>query len=164
MTTAVERAVRVDAFGVTLDGDLAVPARPRGVVAFAHGSGSSRHSPRNRMVAEARQRDGFATLLLDLLTVEGGRGRHADASPSVGRRSAGRSSPRRDLLIVGSRDETVLELNERAAQRLAGLSRLDVVPGATHLFEEPGALQQVAELARQWFVEDLAETERQAGR
>lgn len=202
-----------------LPGDLALPALPRGIVLFAHGSGSSRKSPRNRMVAGVLQRAGLATLLFDLLTplealdranvfdidllahrlLEAiGRVQEepnlrdlplglfgastgaaaallaAAAEPAVravvsrgGRpdlagEALGRvRSP--TLLIVGGRDEPVLELNRMAAGRLAGPHRLVIVPGATHLFEEPGALEQVAALARDWFTEHLGSPSGGAG-
>lgn len=216
MTAPTQQAVHIDAVGVTLEGDLSVPTDARGIVAFAHGSGSSRHSPRNRMVAQALQVRGFATLLLDLLTayeeqVEA-RTRHlrfdidrladrllsatswlasapevsslpvgyfgastgaaaaltaAATQPTV--RAVVSRGGRPDLagghlndvfaptlLIVGSRDEAVLEVNELASQRLGGPRQIKIVPGATHLFQEPGALEQVAALAGDWFDEHLA--------
>ncbi|HEV2767695.1 MAG TPA: phosphoribosyltransferase family protein [Acidimicrobiales bacterium] len=213
------------AAGVALQAGLVVPRQARGVVLFAHGSGSSRHSPRNRQVARALQQAGLATLLADLLTAEEEqvdvRTRHlrfdiglladrlavladwlaADertaglplglfgASTGAGaalvaaaRRPAtvaavvsrgGRpdlAGPALDsvraptLLIVGSLDAEVLELNRQALDRLAHLDeagvgrRLEVVPGAGHLFEEPGALDRVALLARSWFERHLAGT------
>jgi putative phosphoribosyl transferase len=216
MTTTVERRVRIDARGVVLDGDLTVPTDAQGVVAFAHGSGSSRHSPRNRMVAGVLQERGFATLLLDLLTIDeervDSRTRHlrfdvdlladrlraatswltsdagtprlpvgyfgastgaaaaliaAAGRPTVravvsrgGRPDLAREHLRNvaapTLLIVGSRDQTVLELNELAAARLGGPRRTEVIAGAGHLFEEPGALEHVAALAGDWFTAHLA--------
>jgi putative phosphoribosyl transferase len=194
--------------GGAVIGDLQVPAEPCGTVVFAHGSGSSRHSPRNRYVAEVLQRAGFATLLLDLLTPAEERDRAnvfdigllasrlaqavrwvqrqpvLDEVPvglfgaSTGAASAlvaaadpqlrvhavvsrgGRPDLAGDhlarvtaptLLVVGGADPAVLELNEQARARLRGPNRLAVVPGATHLFEEPGTLEQVALLARGWF-------------
>jgi len=196
---------------VALAGDFFATEGPAPVVVFAHGSGSSRHSPRNRAVAERLQREGFATLLLDLLTAEeeaadrrtghlrfdigllagrllsatGWLDRTAAYRPALGYFGAstgaaaallaasqlgdrvgaivsrgGRpdlagaalpavSAP--TLLIVGELDRTVLDLNRQAARQLAGVHELAVVPGATHLFEEPGALAQVAELAANWF-------------
>jgi putative phosphoribosyl transferase len=181
-------------------------------VVFAHGSGSSRHSPRNRFVASVLTDAGFATLLLDLLTAEEGEDRDnvfdiallADrlsraaewvtcepemaglpvgffgastgsaaalvaAASHPGRASAvvsrgGRPDLARDelpsvkaptLLIVGGDDEPVLTWNRDALKRLTCPKELAVVPGATHLFEEPGALEQVAELARDWFARHL---------
>lgn len=205
-------AVSIPVGATSVDADLVVPPEPVGVVVFAHGSGSSRHSSRNRAVAAALQRAGIATLLLDLLTPDEERDRSNvfDVDLLAGRLSvaidtfgdvadtldarrlpvglfgastgaaaalraaaedrrvvavvsrggrpdlAGAALPQvtaPTLLIVGGRDETVLELNERARAELGGPSRLDVVAGATHLFEEPGALERVAELAAAWFVE-----------
>ncbi len=201
-------AVTIPAGGASLDGDLAVPEPPRGVVLFAHGSGSSRHSPRNRAVALALQEAGWATLLIDLLTAEeeqvdlrtaelrfdigllaerlvgaidwlaaderlGGspvvtfgastgaaaaliaaaeRPERVKAVVSRGGRPdlAGDALPRvraPTLLIVGGDDPTVLRLNEAAAAQLTGEVELEVVPGASHLFEEPGTLDRVVDLA-----------------
>ncbi|WP_202919174.1 dienelactone hydrolase family protein [Saccharothrix deserti] len=208
-------AVSVDAWGVDLAADLGVPDEPAGVVVFAHGSGSSRHSGRNRSVAESLRRDGFATLLMDLLTEREEREdrvtghlrfdiellaeRVAASVEWTSRYPATRGLPiglfgastgaaaalvaaagtylvkavvsrggRPDLagsalarvraptlLIVGGRDEQVLELNRAAAERLATVHRIEVVEGATHLFEEPGALDEVARLAGAWFREHL---------
>ena len=208
----VDEEVAVTAGRVGLAGHLTVPAGARGLVVFVHGSGSSRHSPRNRYVAGVLQRAGLATLLFDLLTT----GEEADranvfdiellagrlaavtcwararracrglpvgyfgastgaaaalwaASPTTPRspqwsaEAAGRTSRRGDwrevraptLLVVGGRDTVVLELNRRAQARLRCESRLAVVPGATHLFDEPGTLEQAAGLARDWFVDHL---------
>ena len=201
-------AIPVDSRAV--EANLVVPPDPVGVVVFAHGSGSSRHSPRNRSVAAALQRAGIATLLLDLLTVEEEQDRSnvfdvellgdrllvaigwlADQpglerlpvglfGASTGAAAALQAAAvsereivavvsrggRPDLagealakvttptlLIVGGRDEMVLDLNEQARARLGGPSRLDVIRGATHLFQEPGTLEQVSELAAAWFVE-----------
>jgi putative phosphoribosyl transferase len=211
-----ERQVRVGAGGVVLEGGLAVPDGARGVVLFAHGSGSSRHSPRNRFVAEALREGALATLLLDLLTPEeeaadartrqlrfaiallaerlvgaidwlaqqpasrglpvglfgastgGGAALVAaaerpDAVGAVVSRGgrpdlAGDALPlvrAPSLLIVGGDDEAVLGLNRRAMARMSAPVTLEIVPGATHLFEEPGTLEQVARLARDWFVRYL---------
>ena len=201
--------VRVgDAF---IDGDLVVPERAAGLVVFAHGSGSSRFSVRNRMVAEALQQGGFATLLLDLLTrseeavdLRTGEFRFdidrlghrvtaaldwAGGDPrlsglpiacfgaSTGAAAAlcaaaerpdrvaavisrgGRPDLAGDalphvqaptLLIVGGADEPVIELNRVAMARMRAPVRLEIVPAATHLFEEPGTLEQVSQLALQW--------------
>jgi putative phosphoribosyl transferase len=216
VSEAVEREVRLRAGTAELVGDLVVPAGAAGVVLFAHGSGSSRHSPRNRLVAGALRRVGLATLLLDLLTpAEEERDRVTAelrfnvallaerliaatdlllAEPataglplglfgaSTGAGAALIAAAERPetvaavvsrggrpdlagehlgrvraptLLIVGGRDQLVLELNRQAQARLAAPSRLEVVPGATHLFEEPGALEQVARLAAAWFTEHL---------
>ena len=191
-----------------LAGDLRAPPAPGSVVIFAHGSGSSRHSPRNQRVAEALGEAGIATLLFDLLTEDEARdrsnvfdigllaGRLVDAidwvgeqpglsrlpmglfGASTGAAAALTAAARRPdavaavvsrggrpdlagnaldgvtaptLLIVGGRDELVLELNREALARLAGPARLEVVPGATHLFEEPGALEAVTRLAIGWY-------------
>lgn len=210
---AVRETLRVPADGVELVGDLVVPTDARGLVVFAHGSGSSRHSPRNRYVAEVLQHAGLAMLLLDLLTAgeEGDRelvfdvGLLADRLAAVVRHVTGLpataglplglfgastgaaaalvaaaqpSSPvaavvsrggRPDLaalrlpavtaptlLVVGGDDTVVLDLNERALRMLRCPSRLVVVTGATHLFEEPGTLAAAAGAARDWFVQHLA--------
>jgi putative phosphoribosyl transferase len=205
--------VWVQAGQVPLAGSLAVPEDPTGVVVFAHGSGSSRHSPRNRLVADALNRAGLATLLFDLLTPDEEHYRRTvfdilllarRLSAAVGwlqerseardlrigcfgastgaaaalwaasepdspiaavvsrggrpdlamRRLAAVTAP--TLLIVGGADEQVLALNRQAASLLGGPSEVAVVPGATHLFAETGALEQVAELAAEWFSEHLA--------
>lgn len=208
MTPLRDDEVAVEAAGATVAGRLTVPQDPRGVVVFAHGSGSSRHSPRNRYVAEVLQTAGLATLLFDLLTPEEERDRanvfdidllarrlvdvtrwlrtardaaglpvgYFGASTGAGAALRAAADPQVDiaavvsrggrpdlagdalpevsaptLLIVGSRDETVLELNRQAAEAMSAECRIAVVPGATHLFEEPGALELVAELAREWF-------------
>jgi dienelactone hydrolase len=207
-----ERLVHVEAGPVTLEGNLGLPETALGVVVFAHGSGSSRHSPRNRYVAEALQAGGLGTLLLDLLTPEeeavdvrtghlrfdigllaerlvgatewlarqgdtrelrvgyfgastgGGAALVAaaarpDAVGAVvsrgGRPDLAGSALARvrapTLLIVGGDDVPVIAMNQAALGELACEKRLTIVPGATHLFEEPGALEQVARLAREWF-------------
>ncbi|SFQ48884.1 Dienelactone hydrolase [Amycolatopsis arida] len=198
-----------------LGGDLGVPPDAVGLVVFAHGSGSSRHSGRNRAVAEALRRRGVATLLMDLLTAEeeavdlrtrelrfdigllaervrlaveqvcdrsevaglpvglfgastGAAAALVAAAGDPAVRAVVSRGGRPDLagaaldrvtvptlLIVGGRDEHVLELNREAGSRLAGPSELVVVPGASHLFEEPGALSEVARLAGDWFVAHL---------
>ncbi len=201
---------------IALAGDLAVPDGARGLVLFAHGSGSSRNSTRNRRVAQTLQKGGLGTLLIDLLSPEEEPADEVTGElrfdiPLLSRRllaatdwvaadTSTRSLPlgyfgastgaaaalvaaaerpeakavvsrggRPDLagdalrnvaaptlLIVGGEDTQVLELNEEARGLLAGKSDLAVVPGATHLFEEPGALEQVAELARDWLTRYLA--------
>jgi putative phosphoribosyl transferase len=212
----LETTVSVPVDGVRLEGGLAVPERAAGIVVFAHGSGSSRHSPRNRDVAEVLQEGGLATLLFDLLTPKeevldartaalrfdaemlarrllgatdwlarrpgvdrlkvgyfgassgggaalvaaAGRPRAVGAVVSRGGRPdlAGEALSRVTapvLLIVGENDREVLALNHEAMQRFAGPKRLEIVPGATHLFEEPGALEEVARLARDWFLRYL---------
>ncbi|WP_203350357.1 dienelactone hydrolase family protein [Streptomyces sp. S-9] len=212
----VSASVTVPSGAAALRGDLEVPAGARGVVLFAHGSGSSRLSPRNRAVAGVLRRAGFGTLLLDLLTAteedeDAATGRHRfDIGLLAGRLAhavdwledrpdavdlpvglfgastgaaaalvAATERPRRVsavvsrggrpdlagdalglvacpvLLVVGGADPEVLDLNRRAARRMSAPHRLDVVPGATHLFGEPGALERVAELAAGWFGEHL---------
>ncbi|ORB50369.1 phosphoribosyltransferase [Mycobacterium persicum] len=208
-----DEEVRVTAGPVSVAGRLTIPEHPGGVVVFAHGSGSSRHSPRNRYVAEVLNRAGLATLLLDLLTPEEERHRAnvfdigllarrlvdvtgwlagqpdtaslpvgffgastgagaalvAAAHPGVkvaavvsrGGRPDLAGDALRDvhtptLLIVGGRDELVLELNRQAQAAIPAVCELAVVPGATHLFEEPGTLERAATLARDWFLEHLA--------
>lgn len=214
----MERTVRVACGPVMLDGTLAVPDAATGVVLFAHGSGSSRHSPRNRHVAAVLREVELATLLLDLLTPDeedvDSRTRHlrfdiellaerlCGAIDWLGEESTTSQLPvglfgastgggaalvaasrrpdrvrvvvsrggRPDLaaaalpsvraptlLIVGGRDEDVIELNEQAASRMTAEVRLAIVPGATHLFEELGTLDEVALLARDWLVHWLAE-------
>jgi putative phosphoribosyl transferase len=213
-------SVRLPAAGIDLDGDLELPTRASGIVLFAHGSGSSRFSPRNRWVAEQLRRRGLGTLLMDLLTPdEAARdertGEHRFDVHLLGRRlvaaldwlsseartetlpvglfgastgaagaliaAAERPDPVRavvsrggrpdlagealgrvaapTLLIVGGEDHVVIGLNRDAAARLGAPHRLEIVPGASHLFEEPGALEQVAELASSWFGEHLGDPE-----
>ncbi|WP_062356535.1 phosphoribosyltransferase [Herbidospora yilanensis] len=204
--------VLVDVGPVRLPGQLVVPENAEWVVAFVHGSGSSRHSPRNRYVASVLNQAGLATFLFDLLTAdeEDDRGKVFDIGLLAGRlgpvtawladepvvaglpigyfgASTGAAAalwaaaepgnpvaavvsrggrpdlagPRlpevraATLLIVGGRDELVLDLNQRAQQRLRCENHLEIVPDATHLFEEPGALEIVAGLARDWFTDHL---------
>ena len=208
-----DEEVQVLAGPVTVAGHLTIPENPTGIVVFAHGSGSSRHSPRNRYVAEVLNKAGLATLLFDLLTPAEERNRanvfdiellasrlahvtgwlttqpdtaplpigyfgastgagaalvaatdrtvqvHAVVSRGgrpdlAGRYLANVVAP--TLLIVGGHDHTVLELNRRAQAAIPGECELAVVPGATHLFEEPGTLEKVAELARDWFIDHLS--------
>jgi putative phosphoribosyl transferase len=207
--------VSIPAGRARLEGMLELPKEPRGVVAFSHGSGSGRQSPRNRFVAGELRKAGLGTLLLDLLTIDEDRdvemrfdialltARLADAvrflavhkgtrglpiglfGASTGAASALRvaaAMPERigavvsrggrpdltgdtalarvkapTLLIVGGDDSGVIELNEQARDALAGCEReLALVPGATHLFEEPGTLEEVARLAAGWFRRHLA--------
>jgi dienelactone hydrolase len=216
--TCSERPVLVRTGVVTLDGNLSHPESARGVVLFAHGSGSGRHSPRNRFVAQALQAAGLATLLIDLLSAEEESldvhtahlrfdigllsNRLADATdwltrqPDTGDLPVGyfgastgaaaalvAAADRPDicqavvsrggrpdlagpvlphvqaptLLIVGGNDLPVIPLNQDALRRLgAPEKQLVIVPGATHLFEEPGALEEVARLASDWFVSHLS--------
>ena len=209
-------SVTVPTESVTLEGTLAVPDNATGIILFAHGSGSSRHSPRNRYVAEELRLAGFGTLLLDLLTTAEeaiddrtrelrfdieflaerllaamrwlaaesatralpvglfGASTGAGAALVAAAREPGRVSGvvsrggRPDLagsalpnvtaptlMIVGSRDEPVIELNERARARMTAPVELVIVRRATHLFEEPGTLEEVARLSRDWFVRHL---------
>src|SRR5581483_5022514 len=207
-TSHSEKIVTIPADSVLLEGVLALPEHAQGLVVFAHGSGSSRLSPRNNYVARVLQQRGIGTLLLDLLTTEedemyenrfdidlltdrlllatrwlreqadtrhltvGYFGASTGAAAALKAAAALGSSigaivsrgGRPDLaegalmqvqsptlLIVGSHDEMVLRLNRTAFARLAGKKELVVVPGATHLFEEPGALEHVARVAAQWF-------------
>ena len=213
-----EELVRISTGIHVLEGDLALPDAAPGIVVFAHGSGSSRFSPRNRYVAGALRQAGLGTLLLDLLTPDEERvdartghlrfdvhllaerllqatnwldeqphardlnvgyfgastgaaaallaaadradrvgavvsrgGRPDLAGAALGRVQAP------TLLIVGSQDEIVLDLNQQALEQLAAAreKKLAIVEGATHLFEEPGALEQVAQLAGDWFSQHL---------
>ncbi|HVR36860.1 MAG TPA: alpha/beta family hydrolase [Methylomirabilota bacterium] len=210
------RAVRIPAEAATLEGEWCVPSDAPGIVLFAHGSGSSRHSPRNQAVARALQQSGTGTLLFDLLTrdeesedqrtgalrfdiallarrlisatrwvASQPEGSHLglgyfgsstggaaalvaaadlasvlDVVVSRGGRPdlAGEALTRVQaptLLIVGERDDVVLELNQQAFEQLRCVKELAVVPRATHLFEEPGALEAVASLASDWFRQHL---------
>jgi putative phosphoribosyl transferase len=213
--SARSREVQPAAGAVRLAGYLAVPDNPRGIVVFAHGSGSGRHSARNRHVASILNDAGLGTLLFDLLTpgeelnranvfdigllagrlaeVTGWlRAQPGAAAAAIGYfgASTGAAAPRRrcgprpspapasrpwcpaaagptwpaprlaavtapTLLIVGGHDEVVLDLNRRAQAELRCENRLAVVPGASHLFEEPGTLDAVAALARDWFISHL---------
>lgn len=204
--------VQIPLNGVTLDGELIIPRSSQGLVVFAHGSGSSRHSPRNQFVARVVRESGSATLLFDLLTraeeaedaatghlrfdigllarrlvgatrwisllpsarnlrlgyfgsstgaaaaliAAASLGVTLDAVVSRGGRPdlAVEALPRvaaATLLIVGERDDLVMHLNRQAYDRLRCQKRLAIVPKATHLFEEPGALEEVARLAAEWF-------------
>jgi putative phosphoribosyl transferase len=210
---ALDREVEVFAGPARLTGHLTLPAEAKELVLFAHGSGSSRHSPRNQFVAEVLNHAGIGTLLFDLLTPDEERNRanvfdiallgtrlahvtrwlqtrpesdgldlaYFGASTGAGAALWAAADPGIDvaavvsrggrpdlagarlgdvraptLLIVGGRDDAVLELNRRAADQLRCEHRLSVVPGATHLFEEPGTLRAAAELARDWFTGHLA--------
>ena len=213
---AMEREVEVWAGKARLGGTLAVPEGAQGLVVFAHGSGSSRHSPRNRYVAYSLRMAGLGTLLFDLLTEQEEErdevtaelrfdidflakrlGEVTDwvfANPELSRLRVGyfgsstgaaaalvAAADRTEvigavvsrggrpdlaggalervaaptLLIVGGADDIVLELNERALERLRAPKALEVVPGATHLFSEPGALERVAGVAADWFTRFL---------
>lgn len=215
-TTATQVQVPIG-YNIILEGNLNIPENARGVVLFAHGSGSSRHSPRNQYVAEVLQKAGFATLLIDLLTpreeVEDMHTAHLRFDiPLLSQRVVGATNwlatnastaqikigcfgastgaaaalvaaaeqpllvgavvsrgGRPDLagayltsiltptlLIVGGNDPQVIELNRMAFSLLKGPKELEIVPGATHLFEEPGTLEKVAQLASDWFTRYLA--------
>jgi dienelactone hydrolase len=212
-----ERTVAVPFEGIALEGDLVVPEQAQGIVVFAHGSGSSRHSPRNRQVARVLNEAGLATLLVDLLTREEERidafmrhlrfdiellalrligvtgwvaGEAATRALTLGYFGASTGAAaalvaagslpgqvgaivsrggRPDLagshlsrvhaptlLIVGGNDTQVLALNRDAMARMRAERELVIVPGATHLFEEPGALVSVAKAARDWFLAHLS--------
>jgi dienelactone hydrolase len=209
--------VRISAGSLAMEGNLSLPDHAIALVLFAHGSGSSRHSPRNQFVARTLNVAGLATLLFDLLTPEeelvdtrtaelrfdidllakrlvhattwakqqeqtsalrigyfgsstgGAAALVAAAEPpqevgavvSRGGRPdlAGDALPKvkaPTLLIVGGEDDIVIELNEQARDQMRCKVKLEIIPGATHLFEEPGALEQVAKLASDWFVAHLA--------
>lgn len=214
--SADREAVRIPVDGILLEGDLAVPGVARGIVLFAHGSGSSRHSPRNRYVAAELERRGLATLLLDLLTageeaVDDRTGRlrfdinllaqrlvaatdwlatrdttrflpigYFGASTGAGAAlvaaaqrpdkigaivsRGGRPDLAGDalarvtaptLLIIGGADEPVIGMNRAAAKQMQAHHEIEIIPGATHLFPEPGALEEVARLAGMWFTRHL---------
>ena len=217
LTDRVEREVRIASGAATLAGDLGIPAGANGIVLFAHGSGSSRRSPRNVWVAGRLQRAGLATLLFDLLTsdeeardartrehrfdIELLTRRLVDATRFIDAQPELRTLPlgyfgastgsaaalaaaaqlgarvlavvsrggRPDLagtpaltkvtaatlLIVGGNDDVVVGLNQAASLAMTCERRIAIVPGASHLFEEPGTLEQVASLAAEWLVEYL---------
>jgi putative phosphoribosyl transferase len=214
-TKPMERRVGIPSGHRRLSGILNVPPKARGVVAFAHGSGSGRFSPRNQFVARVLQEAGLATLLLDLLEKEEAddrekvfdiellAGRLQSAADWLGQSpetcglrlgyfgastgagaalvAAARAPAtigavvsrggRPDLaaeylpaveaptlLIVGGDDDVVIELNQQALHRLRCRKELVIVPGATHLFEEPGTLEEVARIATVWFTRYLAPT------
>jgi putative phosphoribosyl transferase len=218
---AEERRVWIPAGAAALEGSLNLPEGASGIVLFAHGSGSSRHSPRNQLVARVLREGGLGTLLFDLLTPDeetvdtltghlrfnigllaerlangtdwlannletrdlkvgyfgsstgGGaalvaaaeRPDSVGAVVSRGGRPdlAGAALSRvkaPTLLIVGGKDVPVIGMNQEALAQLGTAKKLEIIPGATHLFEEPGALEKVAQLARQWFERYLATTNR----
>jgi pimeloyl-ACP methyl ester carboxylesterase len=207
-----ERSVQILVGQADLVGDLSIPEDAKGLVLFAHGSGSSRHSPRNRYMAGELQQACFATLLVDLLTtaeehvdlqtmeyrfnidmlaqrligLTDWHGVHSDLSSlplgyfgastgsaaaliaAAARPDAVRAVVSRGgrpdlavsslplvrtptLLIVGGNDVPVIEWNQQALQLLNGRKAIEIIPGAAHLFEEPGALEQVAHLATEWY-------------
>ena len=214
--TVALQPIRLELADIALNADLSLPSEAHGLVVFAHGSGSSRHSSRNRAVAEVMQRARIATLLLDLLTEQEERidvrtaelrfdiplladrvvatidwvqtqpslsplrlGLFGASTGAAAALMAAASRPtivgavvsrggRPDLaeaaldavtaptlLVVGRRDDVVINLNQQAFDRLRGPKALEIVPGATHLFAEPGALEEVARLATDWFVRHL---------
>jgi putative phosphoribosyl transferase len=222
--SATHQNVQIQAPGAVLEADVGMPHTRQGAVLFAHGSGSGRHSPRNRYVADQLNRAGLVTVLADLLTRDeelhdlrtavlrfdigllaarvttvtdwmvhrdftagleiglfgastgaaaalicaatrsstvravvsrGGRPDLADAHLPAVRQST--------LLIVGERDPAVVEVNRRAARKLVGETRIEIIPGATHLFGEPGALESVAGLAGSWFLSHLRPVHADAG-
>lgn len=211
----IDEIVRIETDTVTLEGNLIVPTDAHGIVLFAHGSGSSRHSPRNRFVAHKLHEAGLATLLIDLLPEEvetdqpthelrfdiqlladrltdsiewltnhsrtssltiglfgGSTGAGAaliaasslhlpvQAVVSRGGRTdlAGDALPRvkvPTLLIVGGNDPQVVEINRKTIQKMTGQVELEIIPDASHLFQESGTLERVAELASDWFLRHL---------
>ncbi|CAG1066093.1 Putative phosphoribosyl transferase [uncultured bacterium] len=207
-----EKHVYIPVDGAVLEGMLAIPEGAEGIVLFAHGSGSSRHSPRNNYVAGVLRKAGLATLLMDLLTREedvdyemrfdigllaerlDGVTRWAASEEKTGTlrvgyfgASTGAAAALRSavsaggaigavvsrggrpdlameslplvksptLLIVGGHDELVIDLNRKAYEKITAEKEMVIVPGATHLFEEPGALEEVAQLAARWFKDRL---------
>lgn len=212
MSAALEKLVRIPAGQACIEGMLALPGDARGLVLFAHGSGSSRHSPRNNYVARVLRDSGIGTLLMDLLTpaedtnyqtrfdiplltqrlldatrwVRGerlmqhfpigyfGASTGAAAALQAAAREGGIGAVvsrggRPDLagahdlsevkcptlLLVGGRDDVVIRLNEEAYALMRCKKELIIIPGATHLFDEPGTLEQVADIATLWFCQNL---------
>ncbi len=219
-TQEKEHVVRIHAGFVSLEGTVNLPRDAQGIVVFAHGSGSSRHSPRNRYVAGVLRTAGLGTLLFDLLTAEEERqdmrtahlrfdldlladrllratdwidgqpytrdlrvGYFGASTGSAAALMAAAERPQRiyaivsrggrpdlaaavlprvqapTLLIVGGDDAPVIEMNRDALAQLRTEKMLSIIPGATHLFEEPGALEEVGRLARDWFIRHLAHAE-----
>ncbi len=217
----VTKPVRIPIDGWFLSGDLSVPLHANGIIVFAHGSGSSRHSPRNQYVARYLEQEGFATLLIDMLTDDEEKidlrtghfrfdiallaqrlvgiidwlatqpdvaslpvGLFGASTGGGAALSAAAARPRRvaavvsrggrpdmagralrhvsaaTLLIVGGDDAQVIELNRGAMAQMHGSVSLEIVPGATHLFEEPGTLEAVAALAARWFQQHAASRHR----
>ncbi|HKT35349.1 MAG TPA: alpha/beta family hydrolase [Nitrospira sp.] len=208
-----EQSVTIRSEGLSLSGFLGIPAKSKGIVVFAHGSGSGRFSPRNRFVAQQLQQGGIATLLIDLLMTEEEEDRRnvfdidllADRvllasawlrkdsrtaeltlgyfGASTGAGAALQAAARAPfavgaivsrggrpdlaerylpqvtaptLLLVGGEDGPVIEMNRQAYRLLRCHKQLSIIPGATHLFEEPGTLEQVAEQALRWFQQHLS--------
>ena len=221
-----DRPVRVSAGEVVIEGNLSLPRNAQGVILFAHGSSSSRYSPRNRYVAQVLRQAGLATLLIDLLTAaeeatDRQRGHFRFDIRLLAKRLAGATGWLRQnadtrnlrvgyfgastgagaalvaatihraavgaivsrggrpdlagpallqvraptLLIVGSQDYPVIAINRKALAKLQVEKELSIIPGATHLFEEPGALEAVSQQAAKWFVKHLSRevTQRQGG-
>jgi pimeloyl-ACP methyl ester carboxylesterase len=209
---SIDKTVHIPDGQIKLIGSLKIPESATGVVLFAHGSGSSRNSPRNNYVAKVLRIHGLGTLLLDLLTVEedmkykmrfnidllanrilvttkwlqqqeetknltiGYFGASTGAAAALqaaailgdqvnaivsrgGRPDLAwpylQSVKSPTLFIVGGNDNIVIELNQKSYRKIIGLKQLEIIPGATHLFEEPGTLERVAEMAANWFVEYL---------
>lgn len=209
---SIDKTIHIPDGPVKMIGSLEIPEGAAGVVVFAHGSGSSRHSPRNNYVAKVLRNHGLGTLLLDLLTVEEdmeyemrfnidllanrmlvttkwlqaqeetkdlavgyfgastGAAAALQAAAALGDRISaivsrgGRpdlawpylekvKSP--TLLMVGGNDDVVIDLNQKAYRKITADKQLEIIPGATHLFEEPGTLEKVAEMAANWFVKYL---------
>lgn len=218
MTKATPHTVNILIGSIQLEGELIIPQGAKGIVVFAHGSGSSRFSPRNQYVAEILRQNGLATLLMDLLTKEEERideetrelrfnipllaDRLAAATNWLVKEAKTKSLPvgyfgastgaaaaliaaakmgavifavvsrggRPDLadpylsqvkaptlLIVGGYDEIVIGMNEEAFRKLSCKKKMEIVPKATHLFEEPGALEEVSNLASAWFIDHLTQ-------
>ncbi len=212
-TNHLEQIVHIPIDSLKLEGSLALPRQSRGLVIFAHGSGSSRFSPRNNFVARVLREAGIGTLLMDLLTekedavyqtrfnidlltkrlllatrwlqdqqstkdlaigyfgASTGAAAALKAAANIGSKigavvsRGGRPDLAEEallhvqsptLLIVGGNDDVVIELNRNAYAKLKGKKQLVIIPGATHLFEEPGTLEEVARLAREWFKQYLA--------
>ena len=208
-----EQAVTITKEGISLSGFLGIPAEPTGIILFAHGSGSGRFSPRNRLVAHHLQQGGLATLLIDLLRSDEEDDRRkvfdidvladrvlmasawlrqyagttdlslgyfgASTGAGAALQAAARASfpvgavvsrgGRPDLaerylsqvkaptlLLVGGEDQAVIEMNRHAYRLLSCVKQLTIIPGATHLFEEPGTLEQVADEALKWFSRHFA--------
>lgn len=213
MSTVIEKVIQIPVDGVYIEGMLALPSNAKGLVLFAHGSGSSRHSPRNNYVAQTLHQHGIGTLLMDLLTPEEDTdyrarfdillltqrliattqwaktekptsnlpigyfgastgaaaalkaasllGNEVSAVVSRGGRPdlAGQNDLETvkapTLLLVGGLDDVVIELNQEAYDLMHCKKELSIIPGATHLFEEPGTLEEVAFQAASWFVQYL---------
>lgn len=215
-TDSLEGLVHIGVDNIVLEGNLEIPDNAKGIVLFAHGSGSSRHSPRNNYVAKVLREGGLGTLLLDLLTEEEdldyerrfdinllahrlilttqwletnvprnlaigyfgastGAAAALKAAATLGNTigavvsRGGRPDLAEEelhlvvaptLLMVGGSDDGVIQLNQQAYEKLETTKELTIIPGATHLFEEPGALEKVAILAKNWFNQSLTNFQR----